>query len=179
MRLLGAAGLPMISIALCHGSVAYADEFFDIDHIENQGRSVAVEFADLNGDARTDLLVVALLGIPPEEKRSVRVYLQKPDGSLPRDPDHTIEVPHWSAVYDVADLKESPGQELVPLERGLRLHFSPGRVARAPRVPQIRGPRTGGRRGRTGQYVEAAGGRRSRRCGAIGARSSELVRNAG
>ena len=60
MRLLGAAGLPMISIALCHGSVAYADEFFDIDHIENQGRSVAVEFADLNGDGRTELLRMKL-----------------------------------------------------------------------------------------------------------------------
>ena len=49
MRLLGAAGLPMISIALCHGSMAYADEFFEIERIENHGRSVAVEFADLNG----------------------------------------------------------------------------------------------------------------------------------
>jgi hypothetical protein len=42
------------------------------------------------------------------------------------------------------------------------VRFSPGRVARAPRVPQIRGPQTGGRRRRTGQYVEVAGGRRSR-----------------
>ncbi len=112
---LGATRLMVISIALSSGSAAYADDFFEIDHIANQGRSVAVEFAELNGDARTDLMVVTLIGIPPEEKRSVRVYLQKPDGSLPRTPDHTIEMPQWSAVYDLADLKESPGQELVLL----------------------------------------------------------------
>ena len=112
---LGAARLLVISISLWYGSVAQADQFFDIDHIATPGRSVAVEFAELNGDARTDLMVVTLIGIPPEETRSVRVYLQKPDGSLPRAPDHTIEVPQWSAVYDLADLKESPGQELVLL----------------------------------------------------------------
>ncbi len=114
-RALAAAHLLVISIALSRGSAAYAGEFFDIDYIANQGRSVAVEFAELNGDARTDLMVVAVIGIPPEETRSVRVYLQKPDGSLPRAPDHTIELPQWSAVYDLADLKESPGQELVLL----------------------------------------------------------------
>ena len=112
---LGATRLMVISIALSSGTVAYADDFFEIDHIANQGRSVAVEFAELNGDARTDLMVVSLIGIPPEEERSVRVYLQKPDGSLPRTPDHTVEMPQWSAVYDLADLRESPGQELVLL----------------------------------------------------------------
>jgi len=114
-RALAAAHLLVISIVLSRGSAAQAGEFFDIDYIANQGRSVAVEFAELNGDARTDLMVVTLIGIPPEETRSVRVYLQKPDGSLPRAPDHVIELPQWSAVYDLADLKESPGQELVLL----------------------------------------------------------------
>ena len=94
---LGATRLMVISIALSSGTVAYADDFFEIDHIVNQGRSVAVEFAELNGDARTDLMVVTLIGIPPEETRSVRVYLQKPDGSLPREPDHTVPVPQRSA----------------------------------------------------------------------------------
>jgi len=58
-------------------------------------------------------------------------------------------------------------------------HFSPVRVARALGVLQISGARTEGRRGRTEQYVEGAAGRRLRRCGAIGSRSRELVRNAG
>ena len=73
---LGAARLLVISISLWYGSVAQADQFFDIDHIANPGRTVAAEFAELNGDARTDLMVVTLIGIPPEETRSVRVYLR-------------------------------------------------------------------------------------------------------
>lgn len=112
---LAAAQLMVISIALSSGSAVHAEEFFEIDHIQVQGRSVAVEFAELNGDARTDLMVVTLIGIPPEETRNVRVHLRRPDGSLSRAPDHIIELPKWSAVYDLADLKESPGEELVLL----------------------------------------------------------------
>jgi hypothetical protein len=93
-----------------------AEEFFEITEIPNAGRSVAAELADLNGDGRTDLFAVALVGIPPEERRTIRVYLQREDGSLPERPDHVLPVPRWSAVYDVADVRtDSPGEELVLL----------------------------------------------------------------
>jgi hypothetical protein len=69
MRALGAA--LVVSLALCHGSAVHAEEFFGLERIESQGRSVAAELAELNGDARTDLMVVTLLGIPPREKRAV------------------------------------------------------------------------------------------------------------
>jgi hypothetical protein len=112
---LGVAQAMAMSIVLFAGSSARAGELFDIEPIESHGRTVAAEFAELNGDARTDLLVVVLIGIPPEERRRVRVYLQRPDGSLPPAPDHTIAIPPWSGLYDLADLKESPGEELVLL----------------------------------------------------------------
>ena len=51
---------------------------------------VAAELVDLNGDRRTDLFVAALSGIPPEEERVLRVYLQGEDGKLPAKPDHVI-----------------------------------------------------------------------------------------
>ncbi len=90
------------------------DDYFDIVSFASQGRSVAAELAELNGDGRVDLFVVALVGMPPEEKRIVRVYLQGRDGSLPTEPSHTLTLPRWSAVYDVADLREEfPGEELV------------------------------------------------------------------
>jgi hypothetical protein len=104
----------LLVLGLVEGS--RADDYFAITRVENVGRSVAAELLDLNGDGRTDLFVVALFGIPPEEERIVRVYLQDEDGKLPGEPSHVLPIPEWSAVYDVADLRpESPGVELVLL----------------------------------------------------------------
>jgi hypothetical protein len=63
----------MVSIALWGGSAARSEELFDLRYIESQGRSVAAELVELNGDARTDLMVVALRGLPPREGRAVGV----------------------------------------------------------------------------------------------------------
>jgi hypothetical protein len=95
---------------------ARADDLFSETTIENKGRSVAAEFAELNGDGRVDLFLVTLIGIPPEERRLVRVYLQSEEGSFSPTPSYEIPVPGWSAVYDVADVRtDSPGEELVLL----------------------------------------------------------------
>ncbi len=102
--------------ALIHASPLSAKDFFEIQEFANQGRSVAARIADLDGDGRMDLFVVAMNGIPPEENRFIRVYLQRLDGSLPEEPNHTIALPRWSAVYDVADVRpENPGEELILL----------------------------------------------------------------
>ncbi len=103
-------------LVLAGPSPLRAETLFEITSLKSAGRSVAAELADLNGDGRMDLFVVALAGVPPEERRDIRVYLQRPDGALPERPQHTIEMPSWSAVYDVADVREdSPGCELVLL----------------------------------------------------------------
>ncbi len=94
---------------------AFADELFDVLTIPSEGRSVAAELVELDGDGRVDLLEIVLDGIPPDETRSVRVYLQKQNGTLPSQPDHVLPLPTQSAVYDVADLKQRPGHELVLL----------------------------------------------------------------
>jgi hypothetical protein len=110
--------IPVFSL-LVGAPAPRAEDLFDITAIQNEGRSVAAELAELNGDGRTDLFVVTLVGIPPEEKRTILVYLQREDGSLPSRPDHAVPVPHWSAVYDVADVrKDNPGEELVLLRPG-------------------------------------------------------------
>ena len=115
LRTAAAFLIPVFSL-LVGAPAPGAEEIFEITTIQNEGRSVAAELAELNGDGRTDLFVVTLVGIPPEEKRTILVYLQREDGSLPARPDHTLPVPHWSAVYDVADVrKDSPGEELVLL----------------------------------------------------------------
>jgi hypothetical protein len=111
--------LGIVLLALCDAGLpraAAAEEFFALTRLANQGRSVAAELADLDGDGRDDLFVVALEGLPPDERRMIRVYLQDGAGAFPEAPSHTLVVPRWSAVYDVADVRpESPGEELVLL----------------------------------------------------------------
>ncbi|MFV2089606.1 MAG: FG-GAP repeat domain-containing protein, partial [Pseudomonadales bacterium] len=94
-----------------------AEDMFEVSTFSSNGRSVAAEIAELNGDGRPDFFVVALEGIPPEEKRTIRVYLQTAEGSFPTRPNHQLAVPAGSAVYDVADVvPQSPGEELVFLQ---------------------------------------------------------------
>lgn len=97
-------------------SVAVADDdLFEIREFANQGRSVAAEIADFDGDQRKDLMVVSIAGMPPDETRTVRVYLQQADGSLPPVESYSIPLPRWSTFYDIADLKTVPGDEIVLL----------------------------------------------------------------
>jgi hypothetical protein len=91
------------------------DEVFEVSEISNDGRVVSAGFADFDGDGRKDLMIASLNGIPPEETRVIRVHLQNPDGAYATLPSHVIAIPKWSAVYDLADLKDTPGVELVLL----------------------------------------------------------------
>jgi hypothetical protein len=113
---LGLALLPLPLLLCAAGGPVRADDLFAETTIENQGRSVAAQLAELNGDGRVDLFVVALLGLPPEEQRIVRVHLQNAAGEIATKPSYEVALPDWSAVYDVADVRpESPGEELVLL----------------------------------------------------------------
>jgi len=100
---------------LAAGSIHADDEIFAIRNISTHGRNVATALADFDGDQRTDLMVVRIDGIPPEETRVIQVYLQQTDGSLPDLPSHALRLPRWSAFYDIADLKDTPGDELLLL----------------------------------------------------------------
>ncbi|MCH2186729.1 VCBS repeat-containing protein, partial [Myxococcota bacterium] len=102
------------------GWAALADDrYFEISSIKNEDRSAAADLADLNGDGRVDVLVVALRGLPPTEERVARVYLQNEDGTFPPDPSYVRAIPKWSSVYDLADIRtDSPGTELILLRPG-------------------------------------------------------------
>ena len=105
----------LVAIAATSGASLADDKVFAIDEVSRDGRVVNAEFADFDGDGRKDLMVVNLTGIPPEEQRNIRIHLQESDGSYPTDPSHVVPIPARSAVFDIADVKGAPGEELVLL----------------------------------------------------------------
>ena len=110
--LLGPCGL--VTLWLAAGAAA-SDDVFQLERIPGTGRTVAAELVDMDGDGRSDLLQVSYDGIPPVETREVRLFRQRVDGTLPSEPDRILPLPAGSAAYDVADLDERPGSEILLL----------------------------------------------------------------
>jgi len=105
------------AVVALFATMAAAEPAFRVDPIGGDGRTVAAELADLNGDGRTDLLQVVFSGKPPREQRTIRVYLQGADGMLPAQPSFAKPLPTGAAAYDVFDLRDRPGTELVLLRQ--------------------------------------------------------------
>jgi len=96
---------------------AQAEPAFDILELPSPGRTSAAGFADLDGDGHTDIYAVSLAGIPPAERRELRIHFQQAGGTLSRTPDWTGAVLDGAAAFDVADLPDGPGEELLLLRR--------------------------------------------------------------
>ena len=79
------------------------------------GRTLAAEFVDVDGDARTDLVRVVARGFPPQEERIIHVYRQDESGALPEKPSFSLPLPEKTAAYDLADIRPEPGTELLLL----------------------------------------------------------------
>ncbi|MDJ0939715.1 MAG: VCBS repeat-containing protein [Woeseiaceae bacterium] len=106
----------LASLMLLASGMALADdEIFEIREFDTRGRVVTAQLSDFTGDGRADLMIATLEGIPPNETRTLHIYPQRSNGTFPDAPSHTLPIPRFSAVYDVADLKETPGNELVLL----------------------------------------------------------------
>jgi hypothetical protein len=89
---------------------------FAIIELPGSGRTVAAEIGDFDGDGRADLLQIVFVGIPPDDKRSVRLWRQTDAGELEPKPKYELPLPDDSAAYDVGDvLPDLPGLELVLL----------------------------------------------------------------
>jgi len=112
---LTSAALCIAAVTTFNQPVIADQEIFEIVELTVRGRVVTAHFADFDGDQRKDLMLATLNGIPPAESRTIHVYLQQADGAFPDAASHSVPIPQWSAVYDVADLKGTPGDELVLL----------------------------------------------------------------
>ena len=91
------------------------DTVFDVQELAYSGRVVTAGFADFNGDGAGDLMLVTLDGIPPSEVRTLHIHYQQPGGIFPAEADRDIAIPPQTAVYDIANVSEAPGEELLLL----------------------------------------------------------------
>jgi len=129
-------------------SIAGAEELpFDVREIASTGRTVAAELVDLDGDGRQDLLQIVIHELPPDERRVLRVRLQRKDGSLRSDSDFERPLPAESVAYDLRALDDTPGAELILLRPDglLLLSFSregTGELSVATRSLPVPGGRT-------------------------------------
>jgi hypothetical protein len=105
---------------------------FDVRLVASPGRTAAAELVDLDGDGRTDLLSVAMIGIPPRDRRELRVHFQREDGALSDAPDRLLPLAEGAAAYDLVDTADGPGRELALLRSDrVTLVAFPGREPRA------------------------------------------------
>lgn len=105
---------PLVALLPAAAGAAASDPF-DVIAFADAGRTILAELADLDGDGRRDLLQGIVRGIPPAERRLLRVRLQGPDGRIPEAPTFELALPDRVAAFDLADLRETPGEELVLL----------------------------------------------------------------
>ena len=119
MNLVSREGVPLflfLLLALAFPlSARAAEDPFDVISLAAPGRSVSVEIAELNGDARPDLLQVVFQGVSPDESRRIHIYFQEEDGGLPTEPSLDLPLPPGSGAFDIADVIDSPGAELLLL----------------------------------------------------------------
>ena len=72
---------------------AGAEPPFELIDLPAPGRTAFAGFADLDGDGRTDVFSVGLSGVPPTDRRVLRIHFQTREGRLPGVPGWSGEVP--------------------------------------------------------------------------------------
>jgi hypothetical protein len=111
---------------------------FAIQTLPADGRTVAAELADVDGDGRADLVTWIRRGLPPDEQRRVEVRFGTADGALPAAPDLRVPLAAAAGAYDVGPLDDAPGAELLHLEaEGVAVLSLAGR---SPRWRMLRAP---------------------------------------
>jgi hypothetical protein len=122
---LGSAGLAVAAAALVLGTSvarADADDPFSVQMIESVGRTVTAELADVDGDGRTDVVQAVTFGMPPTERRVLRIYAQDAEGAIPSRPTIEFPIPSQSAAYELKDVLPEPGVEILLLRpRGIAI----------------------------------------------------------
>lgn len=109
---------------------------FDLIEIPAPGRTASAGFADLDGDGLRDVFSIGLSGTPPAVRRVLRIHYQTPEGRFSGIPDWSGEVLAGAGAFDVADLPDGAGEEILLLVReGVLVLSFAGRVPTRREIP--------------------------------------------
>lgn len=100
------------------------------------------DLADMDGDGRSDIVSVAILGIPPEESRFLRVHFQGEDGSFDPIASRVLPLPSGAAAYDIGDISPEAGDELLLLRADGVVVLKVGRKSQSQRALPVPGATT-------------------------------------
>ena len=110
------SGLNPVAAAVlaCLSSSALADahSHFEVQQLEVEGAIKEVVAADLDGDGHEDLLVVFDTGVPPDEQRNFAIFWNQ-GRDFAGKPDLIVPAPVDACAFDVADIDDQPGDELL------------------------------------------------------------------
>lgn len=110
--------LGVLSLALALGAPAGpapAQTPFAIESLTADGRTVAAELADVDGDGRGDLVTIVSRGLPPDERRAVELRWGTSGGGLAARPELRVPLTAAAGAYDIGPLDGRPGDELLLL----------------------------------------------------------------
>lgn len=106
--------VPALGLATIGASAA---EPFRVFELPGPGRVASAGISDLDGDGQADIWALSIFGVPPDSRRELRVHFQRPDGSFDDAPSWTGAVVDGAGAYEIADLPDGPGEELLLLRR--------------------------------------------------------------
>jgi hypothetical protein len=124
----------VLSCTTSAAGAAAASGRFEVRRLKVDGDVLAVVPADLDGDRHADLLVAYQRGQAPHEERRFAVFWNR-GGSFGERPDLALPAGEDTCAFDVAEVDDAPGAELLTVGRGgvSAIGFR-GRAAGAPRA---------------------------------------------
>ena len=132
MNRLSTTSFLWLSVCMCTVAVADPAHRFDVTKLGVDGNVLSVVPADVDGDGKRDLVVVYQSGPEAEPPRSFGIFWNK-GGAFSAKPDVTIKIDAKACAYDVADVDDAAGAELVTIGRdgAWATHFA-GHAHQAP-----------------------------------------------